>query len=432
MANILRYSRQVPVGLIRCRTLSTAVPTEQLSAKELRERALADALAKEEELVAKAKALRELKVRTVESIETLNKIPSVLINERLQKLQADLNGLPQDKVKQLDEELQDFMVKNLEIPYHQIADKPWSEIPDGLKPSHPDKTTQIQINSTTSSNQFPNLKPTPDYKPYSEQELYLRQLSHSRQCGNLGSKLTNVYNPRDDVLNPTRLQDTTIATLLAAGCHLGHAKPMWRPSTQPFIYGEYDGIHIIDLNETISALKRACNIIKGVSRKGGIVLFVGTGSKNFHKHRALEEAAARSKGYYVSKRWIPGTITNFTEVTKQITGESKVEIDMENKPTGRKLPESSDLIKPDLVVLLNPVENRNCINECGSSRIPTIGLCDTDMEPSLLTYPIPCNDDSVRAQTLILGVLSRAAEEGVNERIESFQNYTNAKTTPRP
>jgi small subunit ribosomal protein S2 len=320
----------------------------------------------------------------------------------------------------------------MEIPYNQIADKPWSEIPDSLKSVLGDETTQIQINSTTTSNQFPNLKPTPDYKPYSEQELYLRQLSHSRQSGNLGSRLTNIYNPRDDVLNPTKLQDTTIATLLAAGCHLGHAKPMWRPSTQPFIYGEYDGIHIIDLNETITALKRACNIIKGVSRKGGIVLFVGTGSKNFQKHRALEEAAGRSKGYYVSKRWIPGTITNFTEVTKQITGESKVEIDMENTPTGRKLPESSELIKPDLVVLLNPVENRNCINECTSSRIPTIGLCDTDMEPSLLTYPIPCNDDSVRAQTLILGVLSRAAEEGVNERIESFQNYAKAKAAPAP
>lgn len=417
MTKLLRFPRLATTNFVSSRASYSSVATEQLSQRELREKAIADALAKEEEQIAKAKAVRELKQKTLESIESLNKIPSTLINERLRKLQADLGKIPEEKVKQLDQELEEFMMGHMQIPTFEIMNKPWT----GALKTAENHNEVSKIGSTTSTNEFPNLKPTPDFKPYSEQELYIRQLAHSRQSGNLGSKLTNIYKPRNDVVRPKALQDTTIATLLAANCHLGHSKAMWRPSTQPFIYGEYDGIHIIDLNETITALKKACSVVKGVSRKGGIILYVGTGSKNFQNHRALEEAATRSKGYYVSKKWIPGTITNFTEVTKQIKGESIVEIDMQNVPTGRKLGRVTSLIKPDLVVLLNPVGNRNCITECSSARVPTIGLCDTDMEPSLLSYPIPCNDDSTRAQSLILGVLSKAAEEGLNERLEAVK-----------
>lgn len=418
MSKLLRFRGPFCNRIVGSRAAYSSVGGEPLSQRELREKAIADALAKEEEQIAKAKAIRELKQKTFENIESLNKIPSTLINERLKKLQAVLTKLPQEKVKQLDEELEEFMLNHMKIPTFEIMNKPWTE---GLKLNENDQEIS-KISSTTSTNEFPNLKPSPDFKPYSEQELYIRQLAHSRQCGNLGSKLTNIYKPRNDVTAPKGLKDTTIATLLAANCHLGHSKAMWRPSTQPFIYGEYDGIHIINLNETLTALKRACSVIKGVARKGGIILYVGTGSKNFQNHRALEEAANRSKSYYISKKWIPGTITNFTEVTKQIKGESIMEIDMENVPTGRKLGQVTSLIKPDLVVLLNPVENRNCITECSSSRVPTIGLCDTDMEPSLLSYPIPCNDDSIRAQTLILGVLSKAAEDGLNERLETIKS----------
>ncbi|KAK6464360.1 mitochondrial 37S ribosomal protein MRP4 [Scheffersomyces coipomensis] len=431
-------------GSIRFNSITTTATTtgevdiSQLSQKELREKVIADALAKDEEEIARAKALRELNRETTDLITSLNKIPSDLINSRLQKLQQDLKNLPQDKVKQLDQELEEFMINNMNLPYSEIFNRPWAIKPNNFiesgetsKPSNDNSEISQKLSSTATSSymtQFPNLKPTADHKAYSEQELYLRQLAHSRQSGNLGSKLSNIYKPRDDITNPKQIKETTIASLMAAGCHLGHSKAMWRPSTQPFIYGEYDGIHIIDLNETIVALKRACNVIKGVSKKGGIILFVGT-TKNWVQHRALEEAANRSKGYYVSKRWIPGMITNYTEVTKQIQGENKMEIDMSNKPTGRYLGvEAEKLIKPDLVVILNPVENRNCINECSLSRVPTIGLCDTDMEPSLLTYPIPCNDDSIRSSTLMLGILSKSAEEGLNDRLETIKFYDESKT----
>lgn len=416
MTKLLRFPLRAcsrPVNVNKCRYYST----EQLSQRELREKAIAEALAQEEEQLARAKAIRELKQKTFENVESLNKIPSTLINERLRKLNADLGKIPAEKVKQLDEELEEFMISQMQIPASEIINKPWTQ--KMLKKS---ENTPNRIGSTTSINEFPSLKLTPDFKSYSEQELYIRHLAHSRHSGTLGSKLVDIYQPHFDVLSPKSIKETSIATLLAANCHLGHSKGVWRPSTQPYIYGEYDGIHLIDLNETMSGLKRACNVIKGISRKGGIILYVGTGSKNFQRNRALEEAAKRSQGYYVSKKWIAGTITNFKEVTKQIQGESTMEITMANVPTPRKLGELKNLIKPDLVVLINPVDNRNCLNECGASRIPTIGLCDTNMEPSLLTYPIPCNDDSTRSQSLMLGILSKAAEEGLNERIETFNS----------
>ncbi|CUM68475.1 uncharacterized protein PRCAT00006200001 [Priceomyces carsonii] len=409
----------------------------ELTQRELREKAIADALAREEEIAAKAKALYELRAKSRDLIDKLNKAPSDLIESRLQSLQRDLDSIAnQSKVKQLDEELEEFMLSNMKLPQSEIANSPWaSSSPESIKKSESESNensaVQKEIKSTASNsftNQFPNLKPTPDYKPYSDQELYLRQLAHSRLTGSLGSSLNNIYQPRNEVRNPTSICDTSISTLLAAGCHMGHAKAMWRPTTQPFIYGEYDGIHLIDLNETLSALKRACQVIKGVSEKGGIILFVGT-SRHWEQHRALEEAASRCRGYYVSRRWIPGTITNFTEVTKQIGGEKVVEVDMSNTPTNRILlgELKERLVKPDLVVLLNPVENRNCINECIKLRVPTIGLCDTDMEPSLLTYPIPSNDDSMRVSSMMLGILSRSAEDGLRSRLKVIGEYQSSK-----
>lgn len=409
--------------------------TDELNQRELRERAVAEALAKEEQATAKLKALRELRNSIKDSIKELDRTPSTLVQTRVHRLQEELNSLPnQGKVKQLDEELEEFISDNMKMPNYELSNRAWvnnTEILGGLN-GDGDAVEPKKIKSTALSAysaQFPNLKPTPDHKPYSFQELYLRQLNHARQSGNLGSFLSNVYRPRNEILKPLKENEVSMSSLLAAGCHLGHSKAAWRPSTQPFIFGEYDNIHLIDLNETIIQLKRACKVVKGVASKGGLILYVGT-SKSGEQHRALEEGAKRSKGYYVSKRWIPGTITNFTEVTKQVGSNDRTEIDMQDIPTKRKLSEeeSEKLIKPDLVVILNPVENRNCIDECIKLRIPTIGLCDTNMEPSLLTYPIPCNDDSMRVSSLMMGVISNSAREGVSIRYEAFNDLTSNRT----
>ena len=415
-------------------TSSQKTSTDEPNQRELRERAVAEALAKEEQATAKLKAIRELRSSIRESIRALDRTPSTLVQSRIQKLQEELNNLPdQNKVRQLDEELEKFITDNMKMPNYELSNRFWVNSAEILGSKGQENVVEPKkIRSTALSAysaHFPNLRPTPDHKPYSLQELYLRQLNHARHSGSLGSLVSNVYRPRNEILNPLKENEVSVSSLLAAGCHLGHSKPAWRPSTQPFIFGEYGNIHLIDLNETMIRLKRACKVVKGVASKGGLILYVGT-SRSGEQHRALEEAARRSKGYYVSKRWIPGTITNFTEVTKQVGSIDRMEIDMQDIPTKRKLSEeeSEKLIKPDLVVILNPVENRNCIDECIKLRIPTIGLCDTNMEPSLLTYPIPCNDDSMRVSSLMTGVLSSSAREGLNIRYQAFNGLALDRT----
>lgn len=420
----------------------TGDSSNAISQRQLREKAVAEAVAREEQAQAKAKMLAEFKFKSQESISRLNQTPNTLIKTRLQQLQQSLDSLEdQLKVQKLDKQLEKFMIEQMRLPSEELSNRPWASIESTKKTLDPTANgsdangngdiksdgAANEIKSTASNsllNTFPYLKPTPEHHEYSTQELYLRHLNHSRHSGNLGSKLSNVYIPKHEISKPRSIKDITISTLLAAGCHLGHAKAMWRPSTQPFIYGEYDGIHLIDLNETLVALKRAIKVIKGVANKGGLILYVGT-SQIWEQERALEQAANRSNSYYISRKWIPGTITNFTQVTQQ-PNEKRMEITMLDQPTNRNLdPNSkSGLIKPDLVVIMNPVDNRNCINECIKLRIPTIGLCDTDMEPSLLTYPIPSNDDSMRVSSMMLGVLSRAAQEGTEERIQKIKAFS--------
>lgn len=266
---------------------------------------------------------------------------------------------------------------------------------------------------------FPFLESTPSTAAYSEQELHLRNLYHKKLLGKLGSNVTNVYNPKKDIKNPTPVSKIAINTLMSAGCHLGHSTSLWRPSTQPFIYGEYKGIHIIDLEQTLTYLKKAAKIVQGVAERNGIIVFVGTRKG---QRDSLVEAARRTGGFYVSSKWIQGTITNAVKTSENWR---RKEVDMEDVNTERELgaDELTSLVKPDLIVILNPLENRRCIKEAMLTRIPTIGLVDTDSEASLLTYPIPCNDDSLRATNLIAGVLSKAGEAGRLARLERMREY---------
>lgn len=400
--------------------------------QKLREKVLAEALAKEEEAMLRAKALRELKERTKQSVHVLNSSPTDALEDRFLKLQTQLDLLPdQAKVRQLDEEIEDFLFQSMRLPQSEIGHAPWTRA-NHAKNIGQDQGSAQSIRTTTNTgfaHQFPNLKPTPDYKGYSEQELFLRHMAHVTHLGLLGSDVKHVYEPSDDTFKPKDVSDLTVSSLMAAECHLGHAKALWRPSTQPFIYGEYQGVHLIDLNHTLVELRKAAKVARAVAAKGGIILYVGT-SRLQEQQVALEEAARRSNAYCVTHRWIPGTITNFTEVSRQILGPQKALVNLGDERTGKfYTTEEGTIIKPDLIVLMNPVENRNCIGESIKLRIPTIGLCDTNMEPSLLTYPIPCNDDSMRASSLILGVLSKAAQEGVLERQQAFSQYKQATSS---
>lgn len=273
-------------------------------------------------------------------------------------------------------------------------------------------------------NEFPNVQPSSSNQSYTKQELFVRHLFHAQSSNSVGSVVQNVYKPHKDIAAPGSIREISIATLIAAGAHLGHSTALLRPSTQPYIYGVRDGIHIINLDMTVTHLRRAAKVVEGIAKNGGLILYVGTRNG---QQRSLQMAANRSGGYYVHTRWVPGTLSNATE----ISGEwDKIEVNMADQETDRRKVSPNlkkTIVKPDLVVILNPVENRNAIRECISAKIPTVGIIDTDSEPSLVTYPIPANDDSLRTTDLIVGVLSRAGEKGRNHRYEEYKQYQQTK-----
>jgi len=198
--------------------------------------------------------------------------------------------------------------------------------------------------------------------------------------------------------NP-KSRDLTIAQLLASGLHLGHSTSLWNVASMPFVFGIREGISIINLEHTITHLRRACTVTKAVARQGGIILFIGT--RDGMEHVTID-AAKSCSSYYVASKWCPGTITNAQEIVG---------------PHTPRLPgaQAGDLAKPfrpDLVIVLNPIENMIAIKEATRFHIPTIAITDTDVDPRIVSYPIPGNDDSVRGVELVAKVLAEAAKEG--------------------
>jgi small subunit ribosomal protein S2 len=329
------------------------------------------------------------------------------------KVEEELN-------QEFEKAVKDFVVNpDLSKDVLRLVERTSAQRPRAVKISPSSASSRGQSGNIRGSDLFPNVRRTGGSEPYSAQELYLRQLFHQRNMTRLGASVEDVYRPHEDVFKPPTARETSISTLLAAGAHLGHSTALFRPSTQPYIYGVRDGIHIIDLDATLTHLRRAASVVEGIAEKGGLILYVGTRQG---QQRSLQMAAKRSNSYYVHSRWVPGTLSNATEISSEW---ERMEVDMADAPTGRDLSLNlhKTIIKPDLVVVLNPVENRNAIKECTAAKIPTIGIIDTDSEPSLVSYPVPANDDSLRSTDLILGVLSNAGKKGRETRLKRFQQY---------
>ncbi|KAF8458240.1 ribosomal protein S2, flavodoxin-like domain-containing protein [Kalaharituber pfeilii] len=241
---------------------------------------------------------------------------------------------------------------------------------------------------------------SPDSSPLSYAEQIRRDWKQYHQFQNttadLGTRIDPHYQPSRLVRSPPRPRDITLELLLASQAHLGHATSLWNPANQRYILGVRQGIHIISLEATAAHLRRAAKIVEGVSEKGGLILFVGTRPG---QEQVVVNASGRAGGCHLFERWTPGAITNAKQILEQTPHEAR------------------KAVKPDLVVCLNPLENYVLLHECGLYAIPTIGIIDTDADPTWVTYPIPANDDSLRAVQLICGILGRAAEEGRTRRI---------------
>lgn len=166
---------------------------------------------------------------------------------------------------------------------------------------------------------------------------------------------------------------------------------------------------------TAAHLRRASKVVAGVAERGGIILFVGT-RPGFD--RCVVRAAQLSGACHLFERWTPGGITNGQQILGKCRMKVVDETDKEVEGFEEQLFERSAL-KPDLVVVLNPLENKVLLSECAMANIPTIGIIDTDANPTWVTYPIPANDDSLRCVQVIAGVLGRAGQEGQQRRLEA-------------
>lgn len=210
-----------------------------------------------------------------------------------------------------------------------------------------------------------------------------------RKTAHLGSEISHHYQPHTLLNNPPSPADITLELLLASEAHQGHATSLWNPANARYIQGIRQGIHIISLEATAAHLRRAAKVVQEVCRKGGIVLFVGTRAE---QDRAVVKAAQLAKGYHLFERWISGSITN----GQQILGKCRMKVvneKDEEQPMFEEQLFDRAVLRPDLVVCLNPLENYVLLHECALNAIPTIGVIDTNADPTWVTYPIPANDD---------------------------------------
>ncbi|KAL7905647.1 hypothetical protein GGI35DRAFT_471534 [Trichoderma velutinum] len=230
----------------------------------------------------------------------------------------------------------------------------------------------------------------------------------------LGSKLEKRYVPTEIISNPPQPEDVTLELLMASQTHMGHNTSLWNPANSRYIYGVRQGIHIISLETTAAHLRRAARVVEEVAYRGGVILFVGTRKSQMEIVTKTSELAG---AYHLFTKWIPGSITNRDVILRsqgmKVVDHLDKELDGFDMFKGTARP-----IMPDLVVCLNPLENYTLLYECGLKNIPTIGVIDTNTDPSWVTYTIPANDDSLRSMALVAGVLGRAGEAGQKRRLQ--------------
>jgi small subunit ribosomal protein S2 len=220
----------------------------------------------------------------------------------------------------------------------------------------------------------------------------------------------------------------TMKELLEAGVHFGHQTKRWNPKMQKYIFGERNGIYIIDLQKTLKKFREAYGFVRDLAAGGGTMLFIGT--KKQAQETVFEEAG-RCGMFYVNQRWLGGTLTNFTTIRKSIGRLKKLEEMKENGEFDRvskkealeldrereKLEKALIGIKvmdtlPSSVFIIDPRKENIAVAEARRLGIPIVAIVDTNCDPTGIDYPIPGNDDAIRAVRLITSRVADAILEG--------------------
>lgn len=220
--------------------------------------------------------------------------------------------------------------------------------------------------------------------------------------------------------------------LLEAGVHYGHVTRKWDPKMAPYIFGKRNGIHIIDLEQTVPMLESALNVVKDVIANYGRVLFVGTKTQAADK---IKEAAEKCGQYYVNHRWLGGMLTNWKTINQSIKRLKALEEKIEN-PVGltkkevlqlQREKEKLDLALggiremgglPDLIIVIDTLRESIAVKEANKLGIPVVAIVDSNSDPDEITYPIPGNDDATKAIELYCDLFSSAVLEGLQKGME--------------
>jgi small subunit ribosomal protein S2 len=224
------------------------------------------------------------------------------------------------------------------------------------------------------------------------------------------------------------MSEVGIKELLQAGVHFGHQTRRWHPKMRRYIFGEQDGIYIIDLLKTEPLLERARAFVQDLTARGGVILFVGTKKQAKDTIREVAEAAGMP---YVHERWLGGLLTNFNTIRKRINRLHELqrlseEGQLELLPTKERMSMQAELEKlrtnlggvrdmerlPDAVFVTDLKVEEIGVREAGRLHLPTIGLVDTNCDPEAVDYVIPGNDDAIRSNELIIRTIGSAAGDG--------------------
>jgi small subunit ribosomal protein S2 len=230
------------------------------------------------------------------------------------------------------------------------------------------------------------------------------------------------------------IPDVSMRQLLEAGVHFGHTTRRWNPKMAPYIFGKRNGVHIIDLEQTVPLLHQALVFVRDVVSGGGRVLFVGTKRQ---ASEAIAESAKRCGQYYVNHRWLGGMLTNWKTISKSIKRLREVEEQLGQGETGftkkellkltrerNKLDRALGGIKemgglPDVLFVIDTNKEHIAVAEAKVLNIPVIAILDSNSDPDRVAHPVPGNDDAIRAIALYCELVSGAVLDGIQAELEA-------------
>ncbi len=224
----------------------------------------------------------------------------------------------------------------------------------------------------------------------------------------------------------------SMKALLESGVHFGHRTNKWDPRMKPYIFTERNGIHIIDLQQTVKSLNNAYNVIRNKVAEGGVILFVGTKRQ---AQETIRDEAIRCEMPYVTERWLGGLLTNWSTMHQRIMEMERLEklissgeVNQLTKKEGLLIQRNIDRLQlrlsgvrnmkrpPDLIYIVDVSREVAAVHEANLLNIPIVALVDTNCDPTSVDYVIPSNDDAIRAIKLLVGKMADAVLEGVAMR----------------